>query len=106
MEHQVALEVLNLEVLVGVEEEVRPFQEEEEVVVVLQDPLVEVVVEEAFLLAACREVAAEAVAFQNLEAVVEEVAVEELLRDFSSIQLERVALLAKFHLSEVALLID
>jgi hypothetical protein len=34
------------------------------------------------------------------------VAVEELLRDFSSIQLERVALLAMFHLSEVALLID
>ena len=56
MEHQEAPVALNLEVLVGVEEEVRPFQEEEVVVVVLQDPLVEVVVEEAFLLAACREV--------------------------------------------------
>ena len=106
MELQEAPVALNLEVLVGVAEEVRPFQEEEAVVVVLLDPLEEVVVEEAFLLAACREAAVEVVAFQDLEVVVEEVVVEELLRDFSSIQLERVALLAKFHLSEVALLVD
>ena len=106
MELQEAPVALNLEVLVGVAEEVRPFQEEEAVVVVLLDPLEEVVVEEAFLLAACREAVVEVVAFQDLEVVVEEVVVEELLRDFSSIQLERVALLVKFHLSEVALLVD